>query len=117
MSIHINWPKLNNKLKAWISRIFLFQCHDTTVQFITFLSNAFSNDELQKRVPDVAQLLSVYNIPADVTFALIRIATNQQISAKWEELKKIDRKDKEKQTTAAKVIVFSMNNEPNCNTK
>ena len=81
------------------------QCHDTSVQFVTFLGQSLSHDELQRRVPSIADLMSTYHIPADVAFALTRFIFNNQISAKWEELKKIDRKDKEKQTSSAKVRI------------
>ena len=84
-----------------------FQCHDTSVQFVTFLGQSLTSDELRRRVPGIADLMGTYYIPPDVAFALTRFILNSQISAKWEELKKADRKDKEKQTTAAKVPVTS----------
>ena len=73
------------------------------MQFTSFLGSALSSDELQRRLPSLDDLLTSHYVSTDVAFALCRFTINQQITAKWEEFKKTDRKDKEKQTTSAKV--------------
>ena len=79
------------------------------MQFISFVGAALSADELQRRLPKLEDLLTQNFLATDVAFALCRFTINQQINAKWEEFKKLDRKDKEKQTTSAKVRASSAN--------
>ena len=81
----------------------IFQCQDTFVQFSSFLSSSLTIDEVSKRLPKLDDLLTQYYVAPDAAFALCRPLYASQIEKKFEEFKKADRKDKEKQTTAARV--------------
>jgi hypothetical protein len=52
--------------------VFVLQCQDSLVQFISFLSQQLSLDEINKRLPFMDELLLTYHIPPDVAFALWR---------------------------------------------
>ncbi len=49
-----------------------FQCQDTMVQFITFLSLQLSLEEFTQRLPHMEELMFKYHSSADVSFALWR---------------------------------------------
>ncbi|ELU01720.1 hypothetical protein CAPTEDRAFT_223841 [Capitella teleta] len=74
------------------------QCQDTLVQFISFLSLQLSLDEMNKRLPTMDQLLLTYHISPDVAFALWRSNYMSSIKAKFDELRKADKRDKQSQT-------------------
>ena len=72
----------------------LLQCQDTVVQFISFLSLQLSTEELLAQLPSVDELLTQYHIPSDVTFALWRPLHSAAIAARYEDLRKGEKKDK-----------------------
>lgn len=79
------------------------QCQDTLVQFLSFLSLQLSADELTKPLPDISELMSLYRITPDVAFGLWRIVFANAISAKFDDLRKLDKKDKQTNSPNAKV--------------
>lgn len=48
------------------------QCHDTLVQFGTFLGSTLTVDEYVEKLPSIHGMLQDYHIHADVAFFLAR---------------------------------------------
>ena len=60
------------------------QCHDTLVQFGTFLASNMSQDDYTARLPPIEALLSEFHVHADVAFFLARPMFNHMITTKYE---------------------------------
>lgn len=58
------------------------QCHDTLVQFGTFLASNMSQDDYTTRLPPIEALLSEFHVHADVAFFLARPMFNHMITTK-----------------------------------
>ena len=58
------------------------QCHDTLVQFGSFLASNLSQDDYTKRLPPFEQLLSEFHVNADIAFFLARPMFNHLINTK-----------------------------------
>ncbi|VDI35716.1 THO complex subunit 2 [Mytilus galloprovincialis] len=71
------------------------QCQDTLVQFGSFLSMQLSTEEFVKRLPSVDTLIMSYNVPADAAFFLCRTQYAYAINLKYDELRKIDKANKQ----------------------
>ena len=67
------------------------QCHDTLVQFGTFLASNMSQDDYTARLPPIEQLLSEFHVHADIAFFLARPMFNHMITGKFDELRKTDK--------------------------
>merc|ERR1719347_554172 len=67
------------------------QCHDTLVQFGTFLASNLSQDDYTEKLPPIEQLLSEFHVHADVAFFLARPMFNHLINTKFDELRKRDK--------------------------
>ncbi|XP_067949225.1 THO complex subunit 2-like isoform X2 [Watersipora subatra] len=78
------------------------QCQDTFVQYITFLSSVLTIEELSKKLPSLEEMLSVYHIPSDAAFYLVRPMLVHSINLKYETLRKQDKmaRDKDKSVQA-----------------
>ena len=57
----------------------MFQCQDTFVQFVTFLSTQMSYDEFNRRLPAIDELMSTYHIGPECAFSLWRGNYNDRI--------------------------------------
>ncbi|XP_064608579.1 THO complex subunit 2-like isoform X2 [Liolophura sinensis] len=71
------------------------QCQDTLVQFGSFLSMQLSTEEFVKRLPSIDILVSTFNVPPDAAFFLSRSLYTHGIATKFDELKKIDKSNKQ----------------------
>ncbi|XP_041357183.1 THO complex subunit 2-like isoform X2 [Gigantopelta aegis] len=71
------------------------QCQDTLVQFGTFLSMQLSTEEFVKRLPSIDVLVSEYHVPADAAFFLARPFYVNAINTRYEELRRIDKNNKQ----------------------
>ena len=58
------------------------QCHDTLVQFGTFLASNLSQDDYTAKLPPIESLLSEFHVHADVAFFLARPMFNHMINTK-----------------------------------
>merc|ERR1719336_2010877 len=67
------------------------QCHDTLVQFGTFLASNMPQDDYAARLPPIEQLLSEFHVHADIAFFLARPMFNHMITTKFDELRKTDK--------------------------
>jgi len=67
------------------------QCHDTLVQFGSFLASNLSQDDYTKRLPPIEQLLSEFHVNADIAFFLARPMFNHLINTKFDELRRTDK--------------------------
>jgi len=74
------------------------QCHDTLVQFASFLATNLSQDDYAKSMPPLPQLLSKFYVNPDIAFCLARPMFNHQITTQFEELRKADKQWKGKTT-------------------
>merc|ERR1719309_497292 len=72
------------------------QCHDTLVQFGTFLANNLSQDDYSKIMPPLPQLLSEFYVNPDIAFFLARPMFNHLITTKFEDMRKGDKHRKSK---------------------
>ncbi|XP_057340022.1 THO complex subunit 2 isoform X1 [Microplitis mediator] len=66
------------------------QCHDTLVQFGTFLGSTLTVDEYVEKLPSIHGMLQDYHIHADVAFFLARPMFAHAINIKYDELRKAD---------------------------
>eukprot|EP00090_Calanus_glacialis_P000154 TRINITY_DN1009_c0_g1_i2.p1 TRINITY_DN1009_c0_g1~~TRINITY_DN1009_c0_g1_i2.p1 ORF type:complete len:1411 (-),score=541.96 TRINITY_DN1009_c0_g1_i2:289-4521(-) len=67
------------------------QCHDTLVQFGTFLASNLSQDDYTQKLPPIEQLLSEFHVNADIAFFLARPMFNHLINTKFDDLRKNDK--------------------------
>merc|ERR1719468_911185 len=67
------------------------QCHDTLVQFGTFLANNLSQDDYSKVMPPLPQLLSKFYVNPDIAFFLARPMFNHLINGQYEDIRKSDK--------------------------
>merc|ERR1712142_990850 len=67
------------------------QCHDTLVQFGTFLASNLSQDDYTQKLPPIEQLLSEFHVHADIAFFLARPMFNHLINTKFDDLRKNDK--------------------------
>jgi len=67
------------------------QCHDTLVQFGSFLASNLSSDDYSKVMPPLPQLLSQFFVNPDIAFFLARPMFNHLISGQFEEIRKKDK--------------------------
>ena len=67
------------------------QCHDTLVQFGSFLASNLSQDDYTERLPPIHQLLSEFHVNSDIAFFLARPMFNYMIGTKYDELRKGDK--------------------------
>jgi len=72
------------------------QCHDTLVQFGTFLANNLSQDDYSKIMPPLPQLLSEFYVNPDIAFFLARPMFNHLITTQFEDMRKSDKQWKAK---------------------
>ena len=79
------------------------QCHDTLVQFGTFLASNLSQDDYTQKLPPIHQLLSEFHVNSDIAFFLARPMFNYLISTKYDELRRAD-KEWKKRTTAERQV-------------
>merc|ERR1719400_2472218 len=79
------------------------QCHDTLVQFGTFLASNLSQDDYTQKLPPIHQLLSEFHVNSDIAFFLARPMFNYLISTKYDELRRGD-KEWKKRTTAERQV-------------
>merc|ERR1719347_549001 len=79
------------------------QCHDTLVQFGTFLASNLSQDDYTEKLPPIHQLLSEFHVNSDIAFFLARPMFNYLISTKYDELRRAD-KEWKKRTTAERQV-------------
>jgi len=79
------------------------QCHDTLVQFGTFLASNLSQDDYTQKLPPIDQLLSEFHVNSDIAFFLARPMFNYLISTKYDELRRAD-KEWKKRTTAERQV-------------
>lgn len=89
-----NDPQADNRHTKLIGKLY-DQCQDTLVQFLSFLSLQLSAEELTKALPDISELMSMYRVTPDVAFGLWRIVFSNAIGAKFDDLRKLDKKDKQ----------------------
>ncbi|TSL89846.1 THO complex subunit 2 [Bagarius yarrelli] len=73
------------------------QCHDTLVQFGGFLASNLSTEDYIKRVPSIDVLCNQFHTPHDAAFFLSRPMYAHQIMAKYEELKKAEKGNRQQQ--------------------
>ncbi|KAG2464146.1 THOC2 protein, partial [Polypterus senegalus] len=73
------------------------QCHDTLVQFGGFLASNLSTEDYIKRVPSVDVLCKEFHTPHDAAFFLSRPMYAHQILSKYDELKKIEKGNRQQQ--------------------
>ncbi|XP_062856432.1 THO complex subunit 2 isoform X2 [Trichomycterus rosablanca] len=73
------------------------QCHDTLVQFGGFLASNLSTEDYIKRVPSIDVLCNQFHTPHDAAFFLSRPMYAHQILAKYDELKKADKGNRQQQ--------------------
>ncbi|XP_011499496.1 PREDICTED: THO complex subunit 2 [Ceratosolen solmsi marchali] len=66
------------------------QCHDSLVQFGTFLGSTMTVDEYVERLPSIHSMLQDYHIHADVAFFLARPMFSHAINIKYDVLRKAD---------------------------
>ncbi|XP_034949841.1 THO complex subunit 2 [Chelonus insularis] len=66
------------------------QCHDTLVQFGTFLGSTMTVDEYVERLPSIHGMLQDYHIHTDVAFFLARPMFAHAINIKYDSLRKAD---------------------------
>ncbi|XP_061165363.1 THO complex subunit 2-like isoform X2 [Saccostrea echinata] len=71
------------------------QCQDTLVQFGSFLSMQLSTEEFVKRLPTIDTLITTYHVPADAAFFLCRPQYTYAINSKFDELRKMDKNNKQ----------------------
>ncbi|KAJ8298480.1 hypothetical protein KUTeg_025011 [Tegillarca granosa] len=71
------------------------QCQDTLVQFGSFLSMQLSTEEFVKRLPPIDTLIMEYHVPPDAAFFLCRSQYAYAIATKFDELRKIDKANKQ----------------------
>merc|ERR1712142_573771 len=82
------------------------QCHDTLVQFGTFLASNLSQDDYTQKLPPIEQLLSEFHVNADIAFFLARPMFNHLINTKFDELRKTDKLWKQtKHAEAAQLVM------------
>ena len=55
------------------------QCHDTLVQFGTFLASNLSQHDYTQKLPPIDQLLSEFHVNSDIAFFLARPMFNYLI--------------------------------------
>ncbi|XP_013410006.1 THO complex subunit 2-like [Lingula anatina] len=70
------------------------QCQDTLVQFGSFLSTQLSTEEFVKRLPSIEVLVGDYHVAPDAAFFLSRPMYTHAINTKFDELRKIDKSNK-----------------------
>ena len=58
------------------------QCHDTLVQFGTFLASNLSQDDYTANLPSIELLLTEFHVNADLAFFLARPMFNHLINTK-----------------------------------
>ncbi|KAF4085540.1 hypothetical protein AMELA_G00096270, partial [Ameiurus melas] len=75
----------------------LSNCHDTLVQFGGFLASNLSTDDYIKRVPPIDVLCNRFHSPHDAAFFLSRPMYAHQIMAKYDELKKAEKGNRQQQ--------------------
>ncbi|KAM9470064.1 THO complex subunit 2 isoform 2-T2 [Clarias gariepinus] len=73
------------------------QCHDTLVQFGGFLASNLSTEDYIKRVPSIDVLCNQFHTPHDAAFFLSRPMYAHQIMAKYDELKKTEKGNRQQQ--------------------
>ncbi|XP_052792425.1 THO complex subunit 2-like isoform X2 [Mya arenaria] len=81
------------------------QCQDTLVQFGSFLSMQLSTEEFVKRLPPIHKMVTEFHVPPDAAFFLSRPLYSYDINAKYDELRKAERAEKDKKdklSTSAK---------------
>ncbi|KAL4230734.1 THO complex subunit 2 [Mactra antiquata] len=78
------------------------QCQDTLVQFGSFLSMQLSTEEFVKRLPPIEKMVSEFHVPPDAAFFLSRPLYSYDVNAKFDELRKAEKGDKDKKVTSTK---------------
>jgi len=79
------------------------QCHDTLVQFGTFLASNLSQDDYTSNLPSIEQLLTEFHVNADLAFFLARPMFNHLINTKFEEMRKTDKQWKQRSAAEKQV--------------
>lgn len=79
------------------------QCQDTLVQFISFLALQLSANELTKALPNICDLMVTYHVHPDVAFGLWRVVFSAAIGTKFDDLRKMDKKDKQLNSQSVKI--------------